>query len=115
MTVPWRRISVALIVGAVGFGLNLIPLPILEVNGAFGGVFFGFVAPMIITLAWGWRYGLPAALPAIAAAAALSWSGSFLAGIYSLAVAGGWFVWHGAFAVRRRGGPPTLVHEYVRG
>ena len=50
------KLTVSIALGLLGFGLNFYPLTFLEQNQAH--FFFGLVFPMLVSLAWGWKYGL---------------------------------------------------------
>src|SRR5512133_3959859 len=70
--------------------------------------------PMLVSLAWGWRYGLVAATVGGAALSPLLlWPSNGYANIGAFLLYGGWLVWHGVFSDCRRRWPSLWSNLYV--
>jgi PAS domain S-box-containing protein len=89
---------VAIALGLAGFAVNLLDLDVgSQAHGtrAMVGLFF----PMIVALAWGWRFGLLSATLGLGCQ-----NGWFLLdglmSVVTVAVLSGWIVWHGWCAER---------------
>ncbi|MEA1905913.1 MAG: ATP-binding protein, partial [Euryarchaeota archaeon] len=109
------KVAVSIIFGLLGFLLNFhtinFPFPPYTAT-----VLIGLMFPMLITLAWGWRYGL---LAAIAGGCQSMWwlwgpingyATPFVVIPFTL-----WIAWHGFFADlrRRRKDPEWWLNPYV--
>lgn len=56
------KIMVSITFGLLGFALNFFPVDFVFYGSYRMSFLFGLIFPMLITLAWGWKYGL---LPAL--------------------------------------------------
>jgi len=100
--VPTYKVAVSIILGLLGFAVNFYTL-----NFAFppytATVLIGLLFPMLITLAWGWKYGLLSALVGGCQSMWWLWGPSngyatfFVVPPFTL-----WIVWHGLCADWRR-------------
>ena len=93
---------VCIAIGLAGFALNFWPINVDLEGGHRASFMIGLVFPMIVALAWGWKYGLISATVGMACQ-----SGWFIWGIerqtlISLPPLTLWIVWHGWWADRRR-------------
>ncbi|MBN2082717.1 PAS domain S-box protein [bacterium] len=105
------KAGISLLCGFVGFLIDYFPdrfefydhsLPLLA----------GLVLPMVITLAWGWRFGLLSAVVGLGCQSVwLFWNDSatiVVAALFAL-----WIVWHGYCADRRRTANRTHWNMYL--
>ena len=57
-----RKVAVSILFGLLGFAVNFYPIDFVFYGSYKMSFLIGLVFPMLITLAWGWRYGLLSAL-----------------------------------------------------
>jgi len=114
MTAPYK-ISISILFGLLGFVLNFhtinFPFP-----PYIAVVLIGLLFPMLITLAWGWRYGLLSALAGGCQAMWWLWGPSNGYAIFVVVPPFTlWVLWHGFFADmrNRRGGHDWWLSAYV--
>lgn len=93
---------VCIAIGLAGFALNFWPINVDLEGGHRASFMIGLVFPMIVALAWGWKYGLLSATVGMACQ-----SGWFLWGIephtlISLPPLTLWIVWHGWCGQKQR-------------
>ena len=99
------KVVVSIAFGLMGFFANFYPLDVLIPPNKASFV-WGLVFPMLISLSWGWRYGLLSAT--LGLGAQTMW---FLwlpkngwAVLVAVPVYNGWLVWHGWWAERKKKG-----------
>lgn len=102
-----KGINVYKLVISIVFGLSGFAINFYSINFAFppytATVLIGLLFPMLITLAWGWKYGLLSALVGGCQSVWWVWGPSngyatfFVVPPFTL-----WIVWHGIFANLRR-------------
>jgi len=109
------KISISILFGLLGFVLNFhtinFPFP-----PYIAVVLIGLLFPMLITLAWGWRYGLLSALAGGCQAMWWLWGPSNGYAIFVVVPPFTlWVLWHGFFADmrNRRGGHDWWLSAYV--
>ncbi|MCD4737058.1 MAG: hypothetical protein K8R53_13525, partial [Bacteroidales bacterium] len=96
------KISISIIFGLLGFFFNFHTI-IFPFGGYSAAILFGLLFPMLITLSWGWRYGLLSALAGGCQSMWWLWGPSngyailLVVPPFTL-----WVVWHGIFAELRR-------------
>jgi len=56
------KITISIIFGLLGFAVNFYPVDFVFYGTYRMSFLLGLIFPMLITLAWGWRYGLLSAL-----------------------------------------------------
>jgi len=56
------KIGMAILFGIIGFFANFFAFEIFETNGLLINLLPGLFFPLIISLSWGWKYGLISAL-----------------------------------------------------
>ena len=104
------KILISIISGLIGFWLSLHPfvflLPPHELKFIAGLVF-----PLIISLEWGWRYGLVSAIISLGAQAMWIKGGWESVVTYFLFVL--WIVWHGWSAEKFRKTGKKIWHRYA--
>ena len=96
------KVTVSIIFGLLGFAVNF-----RTVNFAFppytATVLIGLLFPMLITLTWGWRYGLLSALAGGCQSMWWLWGPSNGYAVFLVVPPFTlWIVWHGLFADLRR-------------
>jgi PAS domain S-box-containing protein len=90
------KFSISIILGLLGFWVNFYPLTFdLEQNQA--SFFIGLIFPMLVSLAWGWKYGLLSATLGMGCQTMWflwlphsAWAAYVSIPIFTL-----WIVWHG--------------------
>lgn len=94
---------ISIILGLAGFGLNFFPINFyFELHKA--SYLFGLVFPMVIALAWGWKYGLLSATIGLGCQTmwflwlkSSGWGPFVSVPLFTL-----WIVWHGWWSDQRR-------------
>ena len=95
------RVLIAILFGLLGFGLNALNLQLIA-NPTFKvSILAGLFFPLLIALAWGWRYGLLSALAGGCQTMWWLWETDGWGIIYAVPVFTLWIVWHGWWADRR--------------
>ena len=97
-----RKTIISVIFGLFGFAINLIPIKIFEYQGLNVNILAGLIFPLFITLAWGWKYGLIAALVGGCQTMWFLWYSDGYGMLYSVPIYTLWIVWHGVIADFRR-------------
>ncbi|MEA2104903.1 MAG: PAS domain-containing protein, partial [Candidatus Cloacimonadota bacterium] len=100
--ISYKKIIVSMIFGLLGFFINFhtIIFPFGEYTAT---LLLGLLFPMLITLSWGWKYGLLSALAGGCQSMWWLWGPNngyaifFVAPPFTL-----WIIWHGIFAQLRR-------------
>ncbi|NCC53408.1 MAG: MEKHLA domain-containing protein, partial [Spartobacteria bacterium] len=95
------RLGGAVVFGLLGFGLNFFDLQLIESEAFKVNILLGLFFPLLVSLAWGWRYGLISALAGGAQSMWWLWSGDGWGMMYAVPVFTLWIVWHGWWAERR--------------
>ena len=96
------KISISVIFGLLGFSINFLTIS-FSFPPYTATVLIGLLFPMLITLSWGWKYGLLSALAGGCQSVWWLWSPSngyavfFVVPPFTL-----WIVWHGLFAELRK-------------
>jgi len=114
-TTLFYKISISIIFGILGFAINFYTIkfpfpPYIAV------VLIGLLFPMLITLSWGWKYGLLAALSGGCQTMWFLWGPSngyaifFVVPPFTL-----WIMWHGFFAQlrKRQKEPAWWLDKYI--
>jgi len=99
------RVAISIIFGCAGFGLNFLDVHLINVPGLKISILLGLFFPLIIALAWGWRYGLISALTGGCQSMWWLWNGDGWGILYSVPVFTVWIVWHGWWAEKRADSP----------
>ncbi len=100
------RVTVAVVLGLVGFLLSLFPV-VVDVPPHAALFVPALAVPMAVALAWGWRYGLLSATVGLGCQG--GWfTGDGWAAAVSVVLATAWMVWHGYCAEWRRRGAAWL-------
>ncbi len=107
------RVAVAVIFGLIGFGVNFLDIEFMEGAAFKISILAGLFFPLVIALAWGWRYGLLSALAGGCQAMWWLWSGDGWGILYSVPVFTLWIVWHGWWAEQRYEGHPWYLASFA--
>ncbi|MEA1905914.1 MAG: PAS domain S-box protein [Euryarchaeota archaeon] len=96
------KVTVSVIFGLIGFAVNFYPIDFVFYGSYRMSFLIGLVFPMLITLAWGWRYGLLSALAGGCQTMWLLWvPGSSYGTLLSVPPFTLWIVWIGWFSRTR--------------
>jgi PAS domain S-box-containing protein len=99
------RMMLAMVFGLIGFSLNFLDIQILDTAEFKISILIGLFFPLIISLAWGWRYGLLSALAGGTQSMWWLWYGDGWGILYAVPIFTLWIVWHGWWAdVRQHNG-----------
>ena len=97
------KLIVSIIFGLLGFALNFFPADFVFYGSYRMSFLFGLVFPMLITLAWGWKYGLLSALCGGCQTMWILWlPGSGYGPFVSVPPFTLWIVWLGWFSRKGR-------------
>ena len=92
------KITISILFGLLGFIVNFYPVDFVFYGTYKMSFLLGLVFPMLITLAWGWRYGLLSALAGGCQTMWILWMpGSGYGPFVSVPPFTLWIVWHGWF------------------
>jgi PAS domain-containing protein len=95
------RVIVAILFGLMGFGLNALDIQLVQSPALKISILAGLFFPLLIALAWGWRYGLLSALAGGCQTMWWLWQTNGWGIIYGVPVFTLWIVWHGWWTDRR--------------
>jgi len=100
--IHYKKIIVSMIFGLLGFWLNFHAVHFMQFADLKVSILFGLLLPLIISLFWGWKYGLLSALFGGCQAMWWLWSTDGFGTFYAVPVFTLWIVWHGFWADYRR-------------
>jgi signal transduction histidine kinase/ActR/RegA family two-component response regulator len=95
------RICLSILFGLIGFGINFLDLQLFETSTFKISILAGLLFPLLIALAWGWRYGLLSALAGGCQSMWWLWRTDGWGVFYAVPIFTLWIVWHGWWAERR--------------
>ena len=98
-----RKVVISILFGLAGFGINLLDLKFFEYSPLKISIIPGLIFPLLVTLAWGWKFGLLSALAGGCQSMWFIWADHGWGVIYSVPVFTLWITWHGWWADRNRG------------
>ena len=101
---PTYRVTISVLFGMAGFAVNFLNIQLFSSPDFKITILLGLLFPLVITLAWGWRYGLLSALAGGCQTMWWLWQSDGWGLLYSVPVFTLWIVWHGWWADRRRRG-----------
>ena len=104
------KIFVAIVSGVIGFWLSLHPFVFLLPPYEFKFI-AGLVFPLIVSIEWGWRYGLVSAIFGMGAQVLWirgGWESVVMYALFTL-----WIVWHGWSAEKFRETGKKIWHRYA--
>ncbi len=96
------RIFLSILFGLIGFAVNFIDIQLIDSSLFKVSILLGLLFPLLIALAWGWRYGLLSALAGGCQAMWWLWSTDGYGFLYAVPVFTLWIVWHGYWAEKRQ-------------
>jgi len=104
------KIFISIVIGLIGFFLSIRPFVFLLPPYKFEFM-VGLALPMIISLTWGWRYGL------LSVTSCLSfqtiWFRSGWESVFSYSIFILWIIWHGWCAEKFRSSQKRRWHPYI--
>jgi len=107
------RVAVAIAFGLIGFGVNFLDIELMEGATFKISILVGLFFPLVVALAWGWRYGLLSSLAGGCQAMWFLWHGDGWGVFYSVPVFTLWIVWHGWWAEHRPEDHPWYVSLFA--
>jgi len=107
------QVGVAVVFGLIGFGVNFLDIKFINSPDYKISILAGLFFPLLIALAWGWRYGLLCALAGGCQAMWWLWYGDGWGILYSVPVFTLWIVWHGWWADHRLEGHPWYMASFA--
>ena len=107
------QVTVTVLFGLIGFGVNFLDIDFLKTTDFKISILLGVFFPLVIALAWGWRYGLLCALAGGCQAIWWLWYGDGWGILYSVPIFILWIVWHGWWADRRSDNSPWYMSSFV--
>jgi len=96
------RTIVSVAFGMLGLAANFANIHLFHSPNFEVTILLGLIFPLIIALAWGWKYGLISALAGGCQSMWWLWSNDGWGLLYSVPVFTLWVAWHGWWADRRR-------------
>jgi PAS domain S-box-containing protein len=96
------RVLVAVIFGLIGFGINFLDIELFEHPNFKVSILAGLLFPLLIALAWGWRYGLLSAVAGGCQTMWWLWRTDGYGFLYAVPIFTAWVVWHGYWEDCRR-------------
>lgn len=97
-----KKVIISLIFGLIGFWLNSSPIKIYQFQDIRIDVLFGLLFPLIITLAWGWKYGLISSIFGGCQTMWILWFEDGYGMLYSVPIFTLWIVYHGIISDLRK-------------
>jgi PAS domain S-box-containing protein len=107
------QVTVAVVFGLIGFGVNFLDIEFLKTGDFKISILLGVFFPLVIALAWGWRYGLLCALAGGCQTMWWLWYGDGWGIFYAVPVFTLWIVWHGWWADRRSDSSPWYMTSFA--
>jgi|GEM_PF-1668176 len=98
----YYRILIASLFGLLGFAVNFLDIQLVDTEDFKINILVGLIFPMIISLAWGWRYGLISALFGGCQSMWWLWHSDGWGMFFSVPVFTIWIVWHGWWSEYRQ-------------
>lgn len=92
----------AIIFGLIGFWINFQNIQLIEMPDFKVSILAGLYFPLLIAMAWGWRYGLICALAGGCQSMWWLWYSNGWGFVYAVPVFSVWIVWHGAWSDYRK-------------
>jgi len=98
----YYRVFVAVVFGLIGFGINFLNIELFKHPNFKVSILIGLLFPMIISHAWGWRYGLLSALAGGCQTMWWLWRTDGYGFLYAVPIFTIWVIWHGYWSDYRR-------------
>lgn len=96
------RLIFSVLLGILGFFYNLLNIKIFALDNINFNIILGFIFPLLISLVWGWKYGLVSAIiVGLQTILSLSYMDIYL-NIFLVSACIIWIIYHGAMSDNRR-------------
>jgi PAS domain S-box-containing protein len=99
---PIKKAIISVGFGAIAFYINFHAINFSQFPQFKASILMGLLFPLIITMAWGWRYGLLSALAGGCQSMWWLWQSDGYGFLYAVPVFTLWIVWHGAWSDYRK-------------
>ncbi|RLC83815.1 MAG: hypothetical protein DRJ03_16025 [Chloroflexi bacterium] len=96
------KTMISILLGLLGFYVNFHALNFAQFPNLKVSILMGLLFPLLIALAWGWKYGLLSALAGGCQSMWWLWKSDGYGFLYAVPVFTLWVVWHGAWSDYRR-------------
>ncbi len=96
-----RKVLISILFGLIGFILNFHTINFAQFVEFKASILLGLLFPLLITLSWGWRFGLLSALVGGCQSMWWLWRTDGYGVFYAVPVFTLWIVWHGIWADHR--------------
>lgn len=93
---------IAILFGLLGFWINFQNIQLIEMPHFKVSILAGLYFPLLIAMAWGWRYGLISALAGGCQSMWWLWYSDGWGFVYAVPVFTVWIVWHGIWSDYRK-------------
>ncbi len=112
-TISYYRLIISVLFGLIGFAVNFLDLKLFESADFKVSILAGLFFPLIVALAWGWRYGFLSALAGGCQSMWWLWKSDGWGILYAVPVFTLWILWHGWWADRRQENHPWYESALV--
>jgi len=90
-----KKIIISIFFGLIGFLINFLSITIYDYEGIRIDILLGLLFPLIISIAWGWKYGLISALFGGCQTMWILWYADGYGMFYSVPIFTVWIIFHG--------------------
>ena len=99
---PIMKAIISVGFGAIAFYINFHAINFFQFPQFKVSILMGLLFPLVITLAWGWRYGLLSALAGGCQSMWWLWQSDGYGFLYAVPIFTLWIVWHGVWSDYRK-------------
>jgi hypothetical protein len=92
------KIVLSLVFGVLGFALNFNSFNVLNINNVSINIFPGLYLPILLSLNWGWKYGILSMVVGICPSMCIMYQPQGYGMIYLIFVYTIWILFHGVIA-----------------
>ena len=105
------KVLISILFGLIGFILNFYAINFAQFVEFKANILIGLLFPLLVSLAWGWRYGLLTALAGGCQSMWWLWQSDGYGFLYAVPIFTLWIVWHGIWSDwrRRKKGPALMI------
>ncbi len=109
------KIIISIIFGLLGFIANFFAIDVVDLSeiGFKVNLLWGLIFPLLITFAWGWKYGVISALFGGCQTMWWLWFTDGYGILYSVPVFTFWVIWHGFWADYRKKNSKFYLNKYI--
>jgi len=93
-----KKIIISIVFGLIGFLINSFSITIYDYKGIRIDILLGLLFPLIISIGWGWKYGLLSALFGGCQTMWFLWYTDGYGMLYSVPIFTLWIIFHGAIS-----------------